>query len=118
MKQHDYCLKSLKGSWLEGDKHGVPDVLSKAEVVSVGGISICGVDVVHNLRVVPNVVLGDTLCQLANVGEDTELLLEGVEVVFEVLAVTENEGGLAHEAAGSHDGIKEAREGERCHVVD
>lgn len=100
-------MNHLIRSWLKSDEYGVADVFSEAEVVSSSGISVSGVNSGHDLGVVPHVVLSDALSQLSNVKENGSLGLQSVQVILEVLAVTENEGGLTVDLTSQLDSLEE-----------
>ena len=72
----------------------------------------------HDLSIVPYVVLGDALGKFSNVGEDSSLSLDGVKVILEVFAVTENEGGLTVDLSGQLDGLEEAWKTEGLNISD
>ena len=105
-------------SWLKSDESGIGDVLSIAEVVSLGGISIGSVESSHYFSVVPDVVLGDSLSEGADVQEDLSLISEDVQVLLQMLAIAENIGGLTVDLTEELNGLKEAGEGQRFKIGD
>jgi hypothetical protein len=105
-------------SWLKSDESSISEVLAIPEVVSIGGITVGGVESSHDLSVVPDVVLSDSLSEGANVKEDLSLICKDVEVFLKVLAVAENIGGLTVDLAEKLDGLKEATEGQRFKIGD
>ena len=106
------------GSGLQRGEDGLADIFSKAEVVALGLVVLSLVDVVHDLGVVPHVVLGDAGRELSDVHEDLGLLGKQVQVFLQVGALPKHEGRLTQDAARGHDGAEEAPEGERLDVGD